>query len=227
MARILILRAASVAVRTLETLRADGHEPLLVPVDEIVPLEPACPDPAIFDAAIVTSVNAVPYAARHLPRAMSMAAVGTASGEALRSAGFCNVAIGGGEADAGLLDRCGREARVLYLAGRVRTDALERAAASGGRQLTVLEVYDTRPLCPSRSQIAAALGDRPADAVLVLSQGQAAGLSRLQAQAPELIEPTSLVLCISERIRAALGEPFRASAQVAPLGELKHRLDRL
>lgn len=227
MARILILRSASAAARTMETLRADGHEPLLIPVDTIVPLEPDCPDPAGFGAAIVTSVNAVPFAAHRLPRTMPMVAVGVATGEALCSSGFSVVAIGTGEADAGLLDFCGDARRVLYLAGRIRTDALERAAAVSMRHLTVVEVYDTHPLSPARTEIAAALGNRPADAVLVLSKGQAAGLSRLHAQAPDLIEPTRSVLCLSERIRAALDEPFHARAQVAPLGELKHRLARL
>ncbi len=100
MTRLLILRPQPGADATAARARALGLDPLVVPLFEIAPLPWEAPDPARFDAVLMTSANAARFAGpdllpfRHLP----LYAVGAATAEAARAIGFDGIIAG--EADA-------------------------------------------------------------------------------------------------------------------------------
>lgn len=226
MARVLILREAEAARATAAALTEHGHLPLTIPVTATEALSPPAPDASVFSAVLVSSANAVPYAAAAIPRDRPMLAVGPATAEALRRAGFSAVesAASSGRDLARLAAERGAGGPFLYLAGRVRAEGLEAALSEAGLPVEILEVYDTRALHPTRGEIEAALGGRSPDAVLVLSIGQAEGLGRLVAAAPELFSPPLRILCLSDRIGDALPDHIDGTVFVSPDGELSNLL---
>jgi uroporphyrinogen-III synthase len=105
-----------------------------MPLFAIVPLDWTVPDPAQFDGLVLTSANAVRHAGTELQRliALPVHAVGEATAELARAAGFTIASIGaGGSRDMALP----RGQRLLHLAGRDHNDT---GAA------TIIPVYEAR-----------------------------------------------------------------------------------
>jgi uroporphyrinogen-III synthase len=98
MTRLLVLRPQPGADATAARARALGLDPIVAPLFEIRPVAWAAPDPAAFDAVLMTSANAARFADlvafRHLP----LYAVGKATAAAARHTGFDTIVTG--EADA-------------------------------------------------------------------------------------------------------------------------------
>lgn len=219
MARILVLREAGAAAETAADLRARGHEPLLLPLHEIVPLDD--PPPAgDFAGLLATSRNAVPALSRHFAgRDMPVLGVGAATARRLEAAGFAAVEIGEGAAAslvapaAALAARCRRP--LLLALGRVRRSDLEDGLVAAGVSFAAWEVYDTRPSRPDGRAIETALGGRTPDAVLLLSGGQANGFLGLLRAAPSFFKPLPRLLCLSGRIAAALPAELRIRASIS------------
>lgn len=97
---VLVLRPEPGATRTGETLGEMGFRPVLYPLFGVEPVDWIPPDPADFDAILVTSANAMRLGGLGLARfcRLPLFAVGEASGDAARKAGFHTVHIGGGNA---------------------------------------------------------------------------------------------------------------------------------
>lgn len=229
MARVLILRQRTDALDTAASLRARGHAPLLLPVEEARPLD--APPPGPFSGFIVTSANAVPPLARHRPGdRRPVLAVGERTACALRVAGFGSVSAGPGfgaglaAAAAGLAGRSG--APLLYVAGRVRSPALEAALAAAGVPFRVWEAYAMEALDPDAAAIEAAVGDAPPDAVLLLSVGQVEAYGRLLGLRARPFEPPPRLLCLSRRIYAALPPELRPDGEISPRPTLAALLER-
>lgn len=113
---LVILRPDPGASRTAEQARRLGLDPRIVPLFELVPLAWTAPDPAAFDALVITSANAVRFGGSELDRlkALPVHAVGDASATAARRAGFAIASAGAGGAEAMALP-AGQ--RLLHLAG--------------------------------------------------------------------------------------------------------------
>ena len=103
MRRLLVLRPEPGATATVQHARERGLDALAVPLFEIEPLEWDAPDPAAFDGILLTSANAVRSAGEKLKffGGLPVYAVGDATGEAARQAGFSIAAVG--DADVGRL----------------------------------------------------------------------------------------------------------------------------
>ncbi|MFM9977044.1 MAG: uroporphyrinogen-III synthase [Sphingomonadaceae bacterium] len=172
---LLVLRPEPGAPRTADKARRLGLDPVVLPLFEAVAREWTAPDPAGFDALMLTSANAVRLGGAQLALFVSVPvyAVGAATATAARAAGFDVVAVGESDA-AALVARIiadGR-AQVLHLAGH------DRIALGSGERITAVTVYavDDCPvtlpegaavalihspraarrfaaLCPSRAQI--------------------------------------------------------------------------
>jgi uroporphyrinogen-III synthase len=140
--RILIVRPAPGNAATAAAIAAMGLEPVVVPLFEIGPLEWDAPPPAEFDAVAMTSANAARHGGAGLARFghLPVFAVGEATGEAARAAGFSQICAGAG--DAGDLGS-NLSGRVLHLTGADHRSIPTVAA------VTVMPVYETRPLLPS------------------------------------------------------------------------------
>ncbi|WP_102960611.1 uroporphyrinogen-III synthase [Mangrovicella endophytica] len=229
MARVLILRADEDIAATAKRLISAGHVPLSLPLQAIVPLETL--PPAVESGCFaVTSRHAVPALAQHFGGdTRTIYAVGAATAERLQAAGFADVRPGPGDAAAlaeTLID-AGEKGPILYVAGRERTGRLEAALDHAGIAWTLWEVYETRPLQPCRDAVAAALRDGPPDAVMILSAAQAVAYGRLAAAMPDLLPQATPLLCLSERIAAALPPPFRGAAAISGRMELGALFERL
>lgn len=138
---VLVLRPEPGATRTGEALDKMGFRPILYPLFAVEPIDWMPPDPADFDAVLVTSANTMLLGGpglsrfRHLP----LFVVGKASASAARKVGFGVVQVGGGNArlTLPLIVQAGYR-RILHLCGtEVRdTDSL-------GLFITRIAVYRT------------------------------------------------------------------------------------
>lgn len=118
---IAILRPEPGNAATAERVRAAGLDPLLLPLFTVVPLDWTPPDPAGFDALLLTSANAVRHAGAGLERLaqVPVLAVGPETADAATQAGL-RVIECGSRCVAALLARQSTTQRVLWLAGRDR-----------------------------------------------------------------------------------------------------------
>ncbi len=118
---LLILRPQPGADETAARARGLGLEPVVTPLFTLRPLAWEPPDPAAFDAVLLTSANAAREAGPALARFTGLPcwAVGEATAAAAREAGFTDVRTGAGDGIA--LVQAAAEAgisRVLHLRGR-------------------------------------------------------------------------------------------------------------
>jgi uroporphyrinogen-III synthase len=142
MPRLLVLRPEPGASATAERARARGLDPLVVPLFEVEPVDWQAPEPGGFDGLLLTSANAVRHAGDQLERLRGLKtyAVGEATAEAAREAGFDIAATG----DAGverLLGSIEADVKLLHLCGE------DRSEAQNARQtITCVVVYRSKAI---------------------------------------------------------------------------------
>jgi uroporphyrinogen-III synthase len=149
MRRVLVLRPEPGASATVERARQRGLDAVAVPLFEVKPVAWEVPDPGAFDALLLTSANAVRHGGPGLAalRGLPVYAVGEATAEAARTAGFMIAATG----DAGverLLGSIDPDLKLLHLAGEERTETAGK--------LTSVTVYRAREI--ERPDLSAAAG---------------------------------------------------------------------
>lgn len=144
---IAILRPAPGGAATAERVRAAGLDPLLLPLFAVVPLDWTPPDPASFDALLLTSANAARHAGPGLAALarLPVLAVGPETARAAERAGLRVIESGQHGVDA-LLARQPWSQRLLWLAGRDRI-AIEHPAIR-----TVIPVYASEAVALTRGQ---------------------------------------------------------------------------
>jgi uroporphyrinogen-III synthase len=146
MRRLIILRPEPGASASLERARALGIEAEAIPLFEIRPVAWTAPDPAGFDALLMTSANAARHGGSELARLVDLPvhAVGAATAAAARAAGFTVVGTGeGGVAE--LIAILPPGLRLLQLAGRHRRDV------PGALAIAVYESVELPPTTAIRS----------------------------------------------------------------------------
>lgn len=167
----LILRPQPGADETAERARAMGLEPVTAPLFTVRSLAWSAPDPAEFDAVMLTSASAARMAGEGLAAFAGRPcyAVGEASGAAARAIGFSDVREGpedgaallpmmAGDGVASVFHPCGRDHLALGLAGVAITRVPVYAAEAAAR-------------LPDEAEAAIAAG-----AVALLHSGRAAAL---------------------------------------------------
>ncbi len=142
MKRLFILRPQPGASATADKARALGLQPVVAPLFKVEPVAWRPPEPARFDALLLTSANAVRHGGEQLQqlRGLPVHAVGSATAEAARAAGF-NVASTGTDDVDRLLGSLEAELKLLHLCGADR-----RAPAEPRQDITSLPVYRATPL---------------------------------------------------------------------------------
>jgi uroporphyrinogen-III synthase len=182
---------------TAAAIEAAGRKAIRLPLFEAGPVAWEIPDPAGFDALIVTSANAMRHGGKGLAHLLDLPvyAVGEATGEAARRAGF-RVAETGSTGSAGLIALAERNgvAHALHLAGR------ERTIAPGGIVAQVVTVYATDPI-PVDARTAAKLAG---SVVLVQSARTGERLAEI-ADAAGLDRGTIALVAIGRRAADAAG----------------------
>lgn len=130
---------------TAAAIEARGRIAIRMPLFAVRPLAWQVPDANDFDALILTSANAVRHGGAGLSalRGLPVHAVGEATAEAARRAGFHVVAVGAAGADTLLATAEAAGIRhALHLAGR------ERTIEGGGIVARVIPVYASEPCAP-------------------------------------------------------------------------------
>lgn len=142
MRRILVLRPEPGASATARRIRGLGLEAIVIPLFEIDRVVWQAPDPSGFDGLLLTSAQAVRFGGEELShlRSLKVYAVGEATAEAARSAGF-DIGVTGEAGIEQLLGGLGTELRLLHLCGEHRK-ALDGAAQS----ITQVAVYRSRAI---------------------------------------------------------------------------------
>jgi len=138
--RLLLLRPEPGLSASAERARSMGLDVIACPLFRVEPVEWFAPDPAAYDALLLTSANAVRHGGPGLEalKRLPVHAVGVATAAAASEAGFQVETVGGGNA-AELLASLPPTSRLLHLAGEHR-----RQGAS--RQLDVRTVYRSTPI---------------------------------------------------------------------------------
>lgn len=218
--RVLITRPRQSAERTAKKLVRLGHQPLILPLTRPCHSTEAAANALAFphEALVITSAEAVRALDQldlsgHLDT--EVYAVGAATAEAVRRAGFRHVktAEGTGESLARMLIDEHRT-NLLYLAGSPRSPDLEQGLTGAGIRFSTVVCYEMLPL--EWTQIEwEALGPAP-DAVLLYS-GEAA---RLFAEQPLVKDNPDLwascqAICLSQKVARSLGEGSKMTVLVA------------
>ena len=137
MRRVLVLRPEPGASATAERARELGLDAVAVPLFEVEPVTWEPPDAGAFDALLLTSANAVRHGGPGMERfrELPVYAVGSATADAAREAGFTIAGIGDAGVDR-LLASIPADVRLLHLCGEDR-----RAPDAPRQQITSLAVY--------------------------------------------------------------------------------------
>jgi uroporphyrinogen-III synthase len=142
MRRVLVLRPEPGASATVKRARDRGLDAIAVPLFKIGQLAWDAPDPDAFDGLLLTSANAVRSAGEKLNalRGLSVYAVGEATAEAARQAGFSIAATGEGDVER-LLGSTEPDLKLLHLCGEDR-----RGPPNIRPQIASLVVYRAKPV---------------------------------------------------------------------------------
>jgi hypothetical protein len=141
----------------VERARALGLDAVAVPLFAVTPVAWDAPEAARFDGVLLTSANAVRHSGDAIERlrGLKVYAVGEATAESAREAGFEIAATGDADA-AGLLGSIAPDLRLLHLCGADR-----RGIGDASQAITPVVVYradaiDTPMLGGLAGQVAAA-----------------------------------------------------------------------
>ena len=142
MTRLLVLRPEPGASATVERARAAGLDATSVPLFDIEPVAWDAPEAGPFDGLLLTSANAIRAGGERLKelRGLKAYAVGAATAEEAREAGFDIAATGDSGVDR-LLGSIDADLKLLHLCGADRRKPLE--ARQG---ITPVAVYRAAPI---------------------------------------------------------------------------------
>lgn len=144
MKKLFLFRPQPAADASADRARALGLDPVVAPLFEIHPVKWIAPDPAGFDGLLLTSANAVRHGGESLEamRSLPVYAVGEATAQAAREAGFKVKKVGSGNVD-DLLAILPAKLRLMHLCGFHR-----RPPVSPRQQITTACVYKSKPAVP-------------------------------------------------------------------------------
>lgn len=194
MKKLIILRPEPGASASAERAHALGLDPLLCPLFAVQPMPWTPPDPAEFDALLLTSTNALRHGGAGLGKllALPVLAVGEATATAARAAGFTVPTVGRAGVSA-LLDEPGGRRRLLHLTGKHNNNPASK------HDVATIAVYQAEAVPdPSLPQLAG---------MVIAVHSPRAG-----ARLAELVEDRSstVIAAISEAAARACGSGWQA-----------------
>jgi uroporphyrinogen-III synthase len=200
---ILAVRPEPGLASTLALAQELGLNAVGYPLFEVRPVEWQCPDPATLDALLVGSANAFRHGGAALARlrAKPVHAVGQATAQAAREAGF-EVASAGSGGLQNVLDAIPAPARLLRLAGA------EHVALEPGHGVTIDTriLYETVPLeLPEPLRALQEL-----DLTVLLHSAAAAAQFEREARRMALRRDRIALAAIGPRVASAAGKGWRA-----------------
>lgn len=206
MSRVFILRPEPAAGRTAAKAVALGLDARVHPQFAPQPVDWTPPKPANFDALLLTSAHGVRLAGAALAayRVLPTYAVGAATAQALRDAGFADVVAGAGDGSA-IAARVAADGhrRLLHIGGTTVAPM-----AADGIDVTRIAVYSMIARTPDPALVA----DAAPGSVLLVHSPRAG--ERLAAQIAQDARATLHIVAISPAALAACGAGW-ASGQAA------------
>lgn len=210
--RVLVTRPEPGASETTQRLESLGFDPIRLPLQETRPVPVALAAALLHGvvAVAVPSASAVRHAPDDLLRQWSglpCFAVGEATAQVARAAGFAHVIVAQGDAEslADLVISDAPAGKVAYLCGKVRRPLFESTLRKAGVPVLTLETYDTLMLDLDTGAISSGIGKSAVDCALVYSANAAARLAEI-VQASDLQDrfDGTIFLCISDRVSKEL-----------------------
>jgi uroporphyrinogen-III synthase len=191
MRRLLVLRPEPGARATVARARHLGLEAQSIPLFTVEPIAWEAPEPGKFDGLLLTSANAVSHAGGTLNdyRGLQVYAVGEATAEAAREAGFGMASVGKAGVDR-LLGSIDAGLRLLHLCGEDR-----REPEGAKQQITAVPVYRAETV--AKPDLDAAAGT----VVLIHSRRAGRRLAELVKERDGIA-----IVAISEAAAAAAGD---------------------
>jgi uroporphyrinogen-III synthase len=203
---VIIVRPEPGASATAARASALGLMAVTIPLFAVEPVDWQGPDPAAFDALLITSANAVRQAGSQLAQLAELPchAVGEATATAARDAGLNVVATGASNAQALIDTMTSQDHRaILWLAGE------ERSPLSAGKaRIAAITCYRAAEIADPPGWAAAIASP----AIVLLHSARAA---RRAAALAGAARPHLIAICISDAVRAAAGEGW-AQNHAAP-----------
>ena len=190
------------ASATAQGAHRQGLETVVMPLFRVEPVDWRSPDPAEFDALLLTSANAIRYGGPGLEGLKPLPAhcVGEATASAARVAGFDVELVGTGGVDE-LLERLPPELKLLHLSSTQR-----RTPDCPAQPIVALPVY-----CPVELPRPERFGEVEGAVVAIHSPRAAAALCRHLGEAG--VRRSSIAIAaISSQAAEAAGEGWRAVA---------------
>jgi uroporphyrinogen-III synthase len=199
MRRVVVLRPEPGASDTVRKARQRGLDAVPLSLFEVEPVAWDVPDISRFDALLLTSAQAVLHGGAGLDalKSLPVYAVGAATADAARDAGFDIATTGDGGVDE-LLGKTRPGVRLLHVCGEHR-----RAPATPLRAITPITVYRSRER-PSRD-LSQAKG-----AVVLVHSPRAAALLRNMVAAANLNRASVAIAAISPSAAEAAGSGWKS-----------------
>lgn len=213
--KIWITRAQPAADTTAARVRALGHEPFIAPLLKVEPVEGVEVDLRGVCALAFTSANGVRAFTEATPeRSLRVFAVGAATAQAVRAAGFKNVLSADGDVEA-LAEGIAARKRdlkgcVLHPGAAEPAGDLVGALEAHGIEARRLILYDTGPAELTDEELAIL---PEIDAVLLHSPKAAQALAAMLKASPQ---PRMRALCLSKAVMKPLARTKMAAKVFAP-----------
>lgn len=207
MRRLLVLRPRPGADATAKRARAIGLRPIVAPLFAVRQVDWHPPDPADFDAVLMTSANAPRLGGQELFRyfKLPLFAVGNTTAQAALDAGFAKVIVGRGDGAAVVaLAVAHRRKRLLHLAGREHVEFDGGEASIERRIVYASEAVDGLPI-PAADALRTG-------AVVLLHSARAARLFGKLIDAGGLDRRGIMLAGLSQAVIAAAGAGWSATA---------------
>jgi uroporphyrinogen-III synthase len=235
--KVLVLRAEAAAARTALALEQLGHEAILAPLFELMPLHGvkltrADADPP-FASVIAASHNALTMLSSENRAALSALpaiVVGTLTGEAAMALGLklLGSAYQTARELAEALETQAPPTPILYLAGQDRRPEIEMALRRAGHAFRLVEVYVARSVATLPDKARKRLSAGSVEAVLHYSERSATTYIDLALRAELLAQALAPVqLCISGKVAQKLQAAGAKDVHCAAAPEEKELLGLL
>ncbi|WP_165793563.1 uroporphyrinogen-III synthase [Hyphococcus luteus] len=214
--RVIVTRPEPDAGAFAGLCRAHGFEPIVSPVMAIE-IEKTTPDLSGAGALAFTSANGVrAFAANSGARDLPVFAVGQATAEAAKAAGFADIHVAGGDVDS-LAEHIASEKEsagtgVLHIAGEARAGDLVALLEKSGIPARRQTLYRAVPAEALDNAALAALNDEKADLWVSLFSPRTARLFVTLAERAGLAPALgrARAACLSEAVAEAAGTRWRS-----------------
>jgi uroporphyrinogen-III synthase len=203
--RVLVTRPEKDSAALAESIRRAGHEAIVSPLLDIVPVGWEMPETGI-SALVLTSQNAVTPVHADILNRYPCFCIGAATAEAARAAGYDVIAHAEGDRAGLIAALAARKLKhVLFLSGHVERADLVAELAAVDILTTKRIVYEAQARTAFSPDAAHALADNSIDCILLFSPRSAEIFCNLLQSLPGVQQSRLTLACLSAAVAEACG----------------------